>query len=89
MASVREHVGVGGSNNGSVFSTKKESKEGGKNESSSRVRGILRASWTNQWGHGQGMATTVCPHGGNSLRPVGHNRLKRLNSTESRVPVTD
>jgi hypothetical protein len=73
VASAREHVGAGGGNGGSVFSARKESEEGGRNESSSRARGVLRTLRPDRWGHDRCMAATVCPRGSTALRSVGHD----------------
>jgi hypothetical protein len=81
VASAREHVGAGGGNGDLVFSARRESEEGGRNESSSRVRGVLRASRTNQWGRDRCMAAMAHPRCGNGLRLVGHSQLKKLNGS--------
>jgi hypothetical protein len=43
VASAHEHVGAGDGNGGSVFSARRESEEGGRNESSSRARGVFES----------------------------------------------
>jgi hypothetical protein len=81
VARAHKHIGAGDGNGGSVFSIRRESEEEGRNESSSRLRGVLRASQTDQWGRGWRTAAMARPRGGNGLRPVGHNRLKKLNGS--------
>jgi hypothetical protein len=43
VASACEHVRVGSGNGGSVFSARRESKEGGRNGSSSHARGVFES----------------------------------------------
>jgi hypothetical protein len=72
VASAREHVGAGGGNGGFVFSARRESEEGGRNESSSRAHGVLRT-----------LRPVALPCGRSAT-----TELKRLNSTESRFAMT-
>jgi hypothetical protein len=61
----------------------------GASEASVGFVASLRTLRPDRWGHGQCTATTARPHGSTGLRPVGHIKLTKLNSTESRFAMTD
>jgi hypothetical protein len=49
----------------------------------------LRTSWPDRWGRSRCTTATARPRVIPGLRPVGHSRLTKLNSTESTIPVTE